>query len=467
MGLQSIRPGGKSQETASGSARTGAQTGNPGKALNWQELPQAMSAKQSRLEHPGAEPPFAIPSPDAKRQFMDFLLESMPDQIYFKDRESRFTCVSRAVAEHLGESDPSHLIGKTDFDYFDEKTACEAFNDEQRIIATGQPVLGKVEQGTHSDGHLTWSLTTKVPLRDAAGGIIGIGGINKDITAIKEIEAALQAERNRLQVVTTELTARNAQLEADLQFARVLQEALLPRENIVFKDASLEGGGALAFERLYRPATVVGGDFFHIIPLPQDRAGVFICDVMGHGLRAALVTAIIRACLEELRPVMNDPGGLLRALNLRLRTILTRVEEPFVATAFYMVADPAMREVRFANAGHPHPVRMRCSEGAVETLGGKARKPGCALGLFDDAVYPTSCSPFEPHDRILLFTDGLYEAESPNGEEFGITALMESFRRHTALNARELFAAVLADVSRFSGRQDFDDDVCILALDQT
>ena len=426
-----------------------------------------MSAKQSRLEHPGAEPPFAIPSPDAKRQFMDFLLESMPDQIYFKDRESRFTCVSRAVAEHLGESDPSHLIGKTDFDYFDEKTACEAFNDEQRIIATGQPVLGKVEQGTHSDGHLTWSLTTKVPLRDAAGGIIGIGGINKDITAIKEIEAALQAERNRLQVVTTELTARNAQLEADLQFARVLQEALLPRENIVFKDASLEGGGALAFERLYRPATVVGGDFFHIIPLPQDRAGVFICDVMGHGLRAALVTAIIRACLEELRPVMNDPGGLLRALNLRLRTILTRVEEPFVATAFYMVADPAMREVRFANAGHPHPVRMRCSEGAVETLGGKARKPGCALGLFDDAVYPTSCSPFEPHDRILLFTDGLYEAESPNGEEFGITALMESFRRHTALNARELFAAVLADVSRFSGRQDFDDDVCILALDQT
>ena len=429
--------------------------------------PSSDATKKSRLEHPGAEPPITIPGPDAKRQFMDFLLESMPDQIYFKDRESRFTCVSRAVAEHLGERDPSQLVGKTDFDYFDEKTAREAFNDEQHIIATGQPVLGKVEQGTHSDGRFTWSLTTKVPLRDATGRIVGIGGINKDISAIKEIEDVLQAERNRLQVVTTELTARNAQLEADLQFARVLQEALLPRENIVFKDASLEGGGALAFERLYRPATVVGGDFFHIIPLPQDRAGVFICDVMGHGLRAALVTAIIRACLEELRPVMDDPGGLLRALNLRLRAILTRVEEPFVATAFYMVADPAMREVRFANAGHPHPVRMRCSEGAVETLGGKARKPGCALGLFDNAVYPTSCSAFERHDRILLFTDGLYEAEAPNGEQFGVTALMESFRRHTALNARELFATVLADVSLFSGRQDFDDDVCILAVDQT
>ena len=95
--------------------------------------------------------------------------------------------------------------------------------------------------------------------------------------------------------------------------------------------------------------------FFDIFPLSPTRAGIFICDVMGHGLRAALVTAIIRTLLEELRPMMQNPGRFLSALNLQLRAILERVDEPFIATAFYLTADTATKETQFANAGHPPP----------------------------------------------------------------------------------------------------------------
>jgi sigma-B regulation protein RsbU (phosphoserine phosphatase) len=100
---------------------------------------------------------------------------------------------------------------------------------------------------------------------------------------------------------------------------------------------------------------------------------------MGHGLRAALITAIIRALLEELRPVMHNAGRFLNVLNLRLRAILERVEEPFVATAFYMIVDAMMNGVHFANAAHPYPVRLRRTEGAIESLTSEGGSPSPAL----------------------------------------------------------------------------------------
>ena len=195
-----------------------------------------------------------------------------------------------------------------------------------------------------------------MPLLDSRGEVIGICGINKDFTAMKEMQDALAEERNRLKATTAELEAKNAILEADLQLAREVQEALLPRDYPTFPGFGISGQNALSFAHCYLPAAAVGGDFFDIFPLSQTRAGILICDVMGHGLRAALITAIIRALLEELRPMTHQAGRFLEALNLRLRAVLERVEEPFVATAFYMIADTAAKEASFANAGPPWPV---------------------------------------------------------------------------------------------------------------
>ena len=399
-------------------------------------------------------------------EFFDFLLERMPDQVYFKDRHGRFLRASRAVADYMHVADPKELIGKSDFDFWSPETAKKCAADEQRIMETQEPLVGKVERLVHPDGSVTWDYSTKMPLLDSRGEVIGICGINKDFTAMKEMQDALAEERNRLKATTAELEAKNAVLEADLQLAREVQEALLPRDYPTFPGFGVSGQNALSFAHYYLPAAAVGGDFFDIFPLSQTRAGVLVCDVMGHGLRAALITAIIRALLEELRPMMHQAGRFLESLNLRLRAVLERVEEPFVATAFYMIVDTASKQASYANAGHPGPFRICRKTVTVEPLSADRKQNGPALGIFDSASFPTSRVPFENGDCIVLFTDGIFEVYSAEGKEFGKEALISTFRRHANLHADQLFAEVLKDVLAFSSRQDFDDDVCLVAVER-
>jgi sigma-B regulation protein RsbU (phosphoserine phosphatase) len=396
-----------------------------------------------------------------------FLLENTPDQVYFKDLQGHFIQASRAVASLLDVADPRDLIGKSDFDFWSSQTADETFADEQQIVKTGQPLIGKIEKLTHPDGRISWDYTSKLPLKDSKGNIIGIYGINKDFTAIKQMEDALAEERNRLRITTAELEAKNALLEADLRMAREVQLALLPRDYPKLSHVGRSGYSALTFAHLYRPAEAVGGDFFDIFPLSPNRVGVFICDVMGHGLRAALITAVIRTLLEELRHLMNNPGRFLSALNLQLRAILERVEEPFIATAFYLIADVTTKVAEFANAGHPVPIRVRRNDKIVEQLSASDGKQGPGLGLFDELTYTTSHSAFDANDCILLFTDGLYEVDSPSGKEFGLNSVLASLRSHSDLPAEAMFNALLADACDFSSKQEFDDDVCIVSVEQS
>lgn len=445
----------RSHSPASPNARTSVRVPSVPGALNPNQAPDARAdVIRMTVTQPADAETFSR-EPD----LFDFLLEHMPDQVYFKDRHGRFLRASRSVAALLGVNNPGELIGRTDFDFWSEETAREAFADEQNIINTGQPLMGKVEKLVYPDGRIKWDYTSKLPLRNPAGEIIGICGINKDFTRYKQIEDALARSHQ-------ELEERNAQLQADIRTAREIQEALLPRHYVPVGGVSDPNGNSLAFAYCYRPAAAVGGDFFHIFPLSRNRAGIFICDIMGHGLRGALVTAIIRASLEELRPFMRNPGHLLSNLNQRLRAILAHVEQPFLGTAFYMVVDPVAKEIRFANAGHPAPVRLRPLDGTVERLAENGRRCGCALGLMNDTVYHTARLPFEQDDRIVLFTDGLFEVDSLAGDEFGVPSLLESFRKHARLPKPEFIAAVLDDVSRFSSGGDFVDDVCMLVVEQ-
>jgi sigma-B regulation protein RsbU (phosphoserine phosphatase) len=401
-----------------------------------------------------------------RQDLFAFLLENATDQIYFKDTRGRFLCASRAVADFMGVENPSDLIGKSDFDFWSEQTAKEAAADEKRIVETGQPLVGKVEKLVYPSGRVTWDYTSKLPLKNSRGEIIGICGINKDFTAIKGMEDALEEESKRLRIATAELEAKNAQLEADLRMAREFQLALLPREYPTITGYTASGHPPFTFAHYYRPAAAVGGDFFDFFPLSKNRLGIFICDVMGHGLRAALVTAIIRALLEELRPVMTNAGRFLSVLNLRLRAILERVDEPFVSTAFYLIVDATSKEVQYANAAHPVPVRLRRLANAAELITDDKAKIGPALGLFDEIAYATFSCPFESNDCLILFTDGLYEVDSPEGKEFGRNALISSLRRFAALPVEQLFPAVVDEVCRFSSRQHFDDDVCMVAVER-
>ena len=124
------------------------------------------------------------------------MLDNCPEYIYFKDIESRFVRCSKSFAKNLHLPDVNVLEGKNDFDIFTEEHARTAYEDEQRIIRTGEPIVGKLERETHADGRITWALTTKLPWREEAGNIIGTFGISKDVTALKEVEEKLAQERD-------------------------------------------------------------------------------------------------------------------------------------------------------------------------------------------------------------------------------------------------------------------------------
>ena len=126
-------------------------------------------------------------------------LDNIPDHVYFKDRESRFIAVSAALAAKHGVAGPEAMLGKTDFDFFSEEHARAAFEDEQRIIRTGEPIVNKLErEWWKSDGGATWCVTTKLPLRDERGEIAGTFGISRDVTASRRMQEQLETTHREL-----------------------------------------------------------------------------------------------------------------------------------------------------------------------------------------------------------------------------------------------------------------------------
>lgn len=144
------------------------------------------------------------------RRLLQAFLETVPDPVYFKDRECRFIRVSRALTEKHGMGGPAELMGLTDFDFFTEEHARQAFEDEQEVMRTGEE-LEKEEKETWADGRVTWVSTVKVPLRDEEGHIIGTYGISRDVTEQKRIGAesarlqqeVLQAQQRAIQELST------------------------------------------------------------------------------------------------------------------------------------------------------------------------------------------------------------------------------------------------------------------------
>ena len=132
------------------------------------------------------------------RYLLDALLGNTPDHVYFKDARSRFVRISNSLADWLGLSEASDAIGRTDFDYFAEEHSRKAFADEQLLLHTGRPLVGIEEQENWADGRRTWVSTTKVPLRDRDGNVVGVFGISRNITERKHAEEQLEEQTRQL-----------------------------------------------------------------------------------------------------------------------------------------------------------------------------------------------------------------------------------------------------------------------------
>jgi serine phosphatase RsbU (regulator of sigma subunit) len=275
---------------------------------------------------------------------------------------------------------------------------------------------------------------------------------------------ALNAElETRVQARTHELHEKNQQMAEQLRMARELQLALLPQQFPTVPANVPDHDSALHFLSLYFPTGDVSGDFFSVFPVGEKAAGVLICDVMGHGVRSALITSMIRALVEEHAQFTADPGALLTRVNHALAIILKQARTTMFATCFYLVADVKSAELRFANAGHPCALHIRQASPIAEKLQGHGHI-GPAMGILPSASYDTSTRSMSKGDLVMLFTDGLFEVEDEAGNAFTEEQFQTTVNQNAVLPPEEFFSRVLNDIRNFSKRERFDDDVCVVGV---
>lgn len=236
---------------------------------------------------------------------MQALLDHIPDAIYFKDVGSRFVRVGRHT--HLrGITSPEQAIGKTDFDFFTEEHAREAYEDEQQIISTGQPMVDKVEKETFPDGTEGWVLTTKVPIFDATGQTMGIVGVSHDITERKHAEEAQWRAHAELELRVEERTAELSEVNASLvsEIARrqgveqkLVHEAYHDSLTDLPNRAMFIDHLRRALGRLHRHDNYL----FAVLFLDLDRFKV-VNDSLGHIVGDQLLVAAARKLATAVRP---------------------------------------------------------------------------------------------------------------------------------------------------------------------
>lgn len=235
--------------------------------------------------------------------------------------------------------------------------------------------------------------------------------------------------------------------ESELEEARTLQLSLLP-------NAPLRAGSAEFCSR-FKAAAAVGGDFLDYFHLSDRRMGIYVGDVVGKGLSAAMYAALTVGTLRGIHKTGCPPMTVLSTLNRRLRTraVLGRY-----SAVQYAVYDPETRELLYSNAGLPRPIHF--SGGACCEVG----QGGLPSGLFDEAQYEQYSVTLAPGDAVLFLTDGLIEAHDPAREEFGSSRVMDICREHLNASADDLLARLFSAVENFSGNGSPQDDITAALL---
>jgi sigma-B regulation protein RsbU (phosphoserine phosphatase) len=378
------------------------------------------------------------------------LLEYSKDLIYFKDLNGRFLAINDALAKNYKLTSGNEAVGRSDYDFFSKEQA-ECFTiDERKILETGKPLLAKEEHIALINGQDVWYSTSQFPLIDDHDKVIGTFGISRDITQSMKYLEALQDRENKLQ----EYRQRN---EFELEQASRIHSALLP------KQLSAPAGLKLDFD--YRPASSIGGDFFASYQSSdEDSSGLFLCDIMGHGVSAALFTALISSLVAtKAKESVDQPSEILKSINQGMLGQMPGSYATGIYSYLHRVGDGSAT-LTVANAGHLSPLHYKASEQAVTRI---ARKKAIALGIMHEANYQVDCLKMKPGDKVLFYTDGITEAANSDDDEYGRERLMKLIEALGYLEPPALIEAINDDLQNFTGETQQADDRMLILLSMT
>jgi two-component system, sensor histidine kinase and response regulator len=333
-----------------------------------------------------------------ERDLLRELLENIPDSIYFKDRESRFLRVGRELARKFGLSDPSEAVGKTDADFFSPEHAREAYDDEQSIIRTGCPIVGKTEREIWPGGAERWVLTTKMPFRDRTGSIIGTFGISKDITPLKEAERtlarardlALESARLKAEFLANMSHEIRTPMNCIIGMAGLMMDTELTDEQRDFAETIRNSADSLLtiindildFSKIEAGKLVVERIPFDLLETVENTVELLAERAEAKGLELALWTDV-----DLPRSLFGDPGRIRQVLTNLLGNAIKFTEsgEVLVRVTSRPVADDQV-EVRIAvtdtGIGVMPEVQRRLFEAFTQGDGSLTRRyGGTGLGL--------------------------------------------------------------------------------------
>jgi sigma-B regulation protein RsbU (phosphoserine phosphatase) len=294
------------------------------------------------------------------------------------------------------------------------------------------------------------------PLLDSLGNSMGV----MQIDTVKQSKRFQQEDLEVLLAVASqagiaidnaqmhELALRQRVIERDLELANEVQQGFLP-------DSRPDVAGYEFFD-FYRPANQVGGDYFDYLRLPDGRVAVIVADVVGKGVAAALLMAKLSA---EARFCLASGGNAAQAVNM-LNERLCRLHLDRFVTAVMMLLNPDNHEVSIANAGHMAPI-LRTKEGKIMEPG--SVEAGLPLGIMEELGYEEVTVRLAPGESLTLFTDGLNEAVSEEGEYYTIDRIRQRIQATSGLPSI-VGDAVVQDVCNFIGQGSQSDDMCLVTL---
>jgi PAS domain S-box-containing protein len=276
---------------------------------------------------------------EQERNLFRFLMENIPDRIYFKDRESRYLCVNAAMARlfHLKSTDEA--VGKSDRDFFPHADAQLMYEDEQRVLKGGDPIYGKVEKKILPDGNTGWTLTTKLPLRGQDGTVIGTCGMSRDITALMLAETALEQERNRLKEANSDLARSQQLLERKLTELEKTHAELKAAQKRLVEAEKAQSVARLAIgvaHEVKNPLAILrmGTDFFSSQTIADENAGVVLREMNEAIRRADTIISEMTVFAES---------GDLKLAPVQIPTLIDEALTPF---------EPALRSAKIRVEKH-------------------------------------------------------------------------------------------------------------------
>jgi PAS domain S-box-containing protein len=309
------------------------------------------------------------------------------------------------------------------------------------------------------DGSTFWNRLSITPIRDSSGAVTHLIGVQSDVTEQKLAEEALEAARQRLEEA-------NRSLRKDLEAAAKIQQSLLP--------TVLPNVPGANFAWSFRPCSELAGDILNIFAMDNESVGLYVLDVSGHGVAAALLSVTVSRLLSPIpgqsflyepapdpsgRYPLAQPAEVLKRLN-RQFPFDPRTAQYF--TIFYGRLDIKTGELYYCSAGHPGPVYVPCG-GQPRTL----TSGGVPVGLFPNPPYETHLLCLEPGDRLYVATDGILETENAEGQEFGLERLLDVLHRSSGLPLEKSLDALTAHVQQWCGCSSLADDATMLAVERS